>query len=160
MGEVMDISKKNKGGFKKVPIGTPFFILTDLDIGTCPIELINDWLKSPRKPNLIFRVAVREVESWILADVDGFSQFLGISAAHFPANPEAVNDPKALLIQLARRSRRRNIREDIVPRNANATIGPNYNGRLMEFVFGSWDIARAKARCNSLSRAYDSLEKF
>ena len=152
--------KKNINGFNEAAIATPFFILTDLDRGECPIKLINEWLKREKRPNLIFRVAVREVEAWILADIEGFSRFLGISSSHFPASPESVDDPKKLLIQLAGKSRKRDVREDIVPINANAKIGPNYNGRLMEFVFDGWNIDRAKGRSDSLSRTFNSLEKF
>jgi len=152
--------KKNINGFNEASIATPFFVLTDLDDSICPINLINEWLKHPRKPNLIFRVAVREVEAWILADIEGFSHFLGISPTHFPPDPETIADPKALLINLARRSRKRDVREDIVPVNANAKVGPDYNGRLMEFVLGDWDISRAKGRSLSLRRAANCLEKF
>ena len=152
--------KKNINGFNEAAIATPFFILTDLDNGECPVKLMNEWLKPERKPNLIFRIAVREVEAWILADVEGFSHFLGISPSYFPANPEMVDDPKRLLIQLAGKSRKRDVREDIVPINSNAKIGPNYNGRLMEFVFDGWDINRAKSRSVSLSRAFNNLQNF
>ena len=152
--------KKNINGFNEASIATPFFVLTDLDNGICPLSLIDEWLKHPKKPNLIFRVAVREVEAWILADIEGFSHFLGISQTHFPADPESIADPKALLIQLAGRSRKRDVREDIIPINANAKIGPNYNGRLMEFVLGEWNINRAKDRSDSLSRAFNCIENF
>lgn len=152
--------KKNINGFNEASIATPFFILTDLDNSECPVKLIDEWLKDEMKPNLIFRVAVREVEAWILADIEGFSQFLGISSSHFPSSPELLDDPKKILIQLAAKSRKRDVREDIVPINFNAKIGPNYNGRLMEFVFDGWDISRAKGRSQSLYRAFNNLQKF
>jgi hypothetical protein len=109
---------------------------------------------------MIFRIAVREVEAWILADVEGYSTFTGVSRVSFPNNPESELDPKRTLINLTRRSRKRSIREDIVPINSNAQIGPNYNGRLMEFVFFHWEISRAIPRSESLRRAYEKLRLF
>lgn len=152
--------KKNINGFNEAAIATPFFVLADLDRNPCPKELIKTWLKKEKNTNLIFRIAVCEVEAWVLADIEGFSNFLGISSSHFPSNPELIRDPKQLLINLAGKSRRRDIREDITPINYNAKIGPNYNGRLMEFIAGEWSIGRAKKRSESLSRTYRHLETF
>lgn len=61
--------KKNIRGFNEAARGCPFFILTDLDRVDCAPTLINDWFKIERHSNLIFRVAVREVETWVLADI-------------------------------------------------------------------------------------------
>lgn len=152
--------KKNIKGFNEAAIGAPFFVLTDLDNVDCPIILIKDWLKHEQRPNLLFRVAVREVESWLLADIEGFANFLGISTAHFPLNPDALKSPKKELIALANKSRKRDVKEDIIPINQNAKIGPNYNGRLMDFVFGGWSINRAIVNSESLSRTYNCLNKF
>ena len=77
-------------------------VLTDLDDGPCPSDLIGGWLTSPRHPNLILRVAVREVEAWLLADAGNLAKFLGIDEARIPAIPEEIRDPKAMLVELAR----------------------------------------------------------
>src|ERR1041385_8982694 len=47
--------------------GTPIILLTDLDQHGCAPEIIHDWLQQQPHANLVFRVAVREVESWLLA---------------------------------------------------------------------------------------------
>ena len=65
--------------------GTPFILLTDLDKNECAPMLIQEWLTDPLHPNLIFRVAVHEVEAWILADREAFAPFLGISPAGHPS---------------------------------------------------------------------------
>ena len=52
------------------------------------------------------------------------------------------------------------MREDIVPINENASIGPNYNGCLMEFVYKNWDIQNAMKRSKSLMRAMTKLSEF
>jgi hypothetical protein len=152
--------KSNINGFNQAAVATPFFVLTDLDNYNCPLELINDWLTHPPKPNLIFRIAVREVEAWLLADREGYSNFTGVSIANFPLNPEVESNPKQTLINITRKSRRRSVREDIVPINENAQIGPNYNEQLMNYVASSWDIERAMGNSESLRRAYRNLEGF
>jgi hypothetical protein len=152
--------KTNIKGFNQASIVNPHFMLTDLDNYECPVELRNDWVNFELEPNFIFRVAVREVESWVLADREGFSHFLNVSIANFPLNPDIEPDPKNTLIQLAKRSNKRAIKEDIVPKNQNAKIGPNYNGCLSEFVFKSWNIENAILQSESLRRAYLKLRDF
>lgn len=152
--------KAKVNGFNNACKITPYLVLTDLDNSPCPLALVNDWFLQPIHANMLFRIAVRETEAWLLADIEGFSEYTGVSAANFPVNPELENDPKRKLINIAKKSRKRNIREDIVPLNSNAKIGPNYNGRLMEFVFNHWSIERAMERSESLRRAYLKLELF
>jgi hypothetical protein len=152
--------KKNIRGFNEASKGSPFFVLADLDTVDCAPTLIEDWLKVPVNPNLIFRVAVHEVEAWILADIEGFSKYTGISKANFQIDPDKIEDPKAVLIQLVKRCRNRGIREDILPKNEFATVGPNYNGRLGEFVINHWSISRAMKRSDSLKRAMLHLSNF
>lgn len=152
--------KTNINGFNQAAIATPFFVLTDLDNYKCPMELITDWLVNPPKPNFIFRIAVREVEAWLLADRIGYSNFTGVSLANFPLNPEQEADPKQTLINITRKSRKRYLKEDIVPINQNAQIGPNYNERLMEYVAENWDLGRAMENSESLRRACRCLEGF
>jgi hypothetical protein len=147
-------------GFNQACVLVPFIVLTDLDNHPCPVELRDNWFSKTPHPNMIFRIAIKEVEAWLLADIDGFASFTGVSRANFPLNPELENDPKRSLISIAKRSRKREIKEDIVPINENAQIGPNYNGRLMEFVFYHWSIERAMQRSESLRRAYRRLELF
>ena len=67
--------KKTIDGWNKASKSIPFVILTDLDKSECPIALLEQWLTVPRNSNLLFRVAVREVESWLLADRVNFSTF-------------------------------------------------------------------------------------
>lgn len=152
--------KSNIKGFNQSSIATPFFMLTDLDNYECPPSLIKDWITFPLLPNFIFRIAIKEVEAWLLADKEGLSEFMKVSLANFPTAPENETDPKRTLIQLAKRSRIRRIREDIVPINENAKVGPNYNGCLMEFVFEKWDILNAMSSSRSLEKAFSKLEAF
>ncbi len=141
--------------------GTPIFLLTDLDNHECPPALIDDWLDFEVHANLIFRIAVREVESWLLADREGFAAFLRISLVLVPAQPDQIADPKRTLVSLARRSRVRALRESIVPRPGSTAVeGPDYNGCLADFVRNTWNRQAAVERSPSLNRAWNKLMTF
>lgn len=55
--------KKNISAFNNAAKGVPYLVVTDLDRAICPLDLIEEWLPSNRHENLIFRIAVREIES-------------------------------------------------------------------------------------------------
>ena len=53
-------------------------ILTDLDQVACPVALRADWLgNKPAPAGLMLRIAVREVESWVLADHEAMRKLIG-----------------------------------------------------------------------------------
>ena len=141
--------------------GMPFFVLTDLDQYECPPGLLADWLKKPQHPNLIFRVAVREVEAWVMADREAFADFLGLARELVPSRVEEIADPKRFLVGLAAKSRRTNLRRDLVPfPGSTATVGRNYNGALGRFVTGTWNALGAAENSDSLRRAIRALGNF
>ena len=153
--------KKTIHGFNNASKGMPYVVLTDLDMGECAPTLIEEWLQVPIHHNMLFRVAVREVESWVLADRDRFAKFLGIRKTLVPVNVDAIDDPKKCLINLARKSRKRNLREDIVPtEGSTAKQGPDYNGRLISFVKEFWNPYEAMHNSPSLERAIKAVETF
>ncbi len=153
--------RQNINGFNNAAKGIPFLIGTDLDTYECPPALIVDWLLRPRHHNLLVRVAVREAEAWVLADKGNFADFLGIRSALIPDDAEAIPDPKRELIQLARRARRKELREDICPpAHSTRKVGPNYNSRLSAFVQQHWDPNAARERAESLARTIDRLIAF
>ena len=153
--------KKHLPGFNNAAKGVPFLVLTDLDMDECAPAKIRTWLRPPRSVQLIIRVAVREVESWIIADRRGLASFLSVAFERVPRDPESVTDPKRTIIELAKHSRKRDIRQDIVPHaGSTARVGPNYNGRLRSFVDAQWDITAARHACDSLDRAVKALAEF
>ena len=156
-----DIIKKKIKDINDSARGMPFMVLVDLDTEKCAPVLICKWLPEPKNPNLIFRVAVREVEAWVMADTDGFSRFLGINPSSFPLDMDSINDPKQFLIQMAGKSRKKELRKAIVPKSgSNARVGPDYNSVLTGFVYNDWDIARAIQRSKSLKHAVDAINNF
>jgi hypothetical protein len=153
--------KKNITSLNNTAKGYPVFVLTDLDYAECPPSLIRDWLPHTMQPNLIFRVAVREVESWLLADRKGVAQFFGIKTTGIRSKPDEIMDPKQYLINLASKSRKRTIREAIVPATGStAKIGPDYNGALIEFVYNKWQIKEATKNSTSLQRTLRAIQSF
>ncbi len=142
----------------------PFFVLVDLDTDRCAPELIDNWTNRPLRQNLIFRVAEREVESWLLADTEGFCEFTGVPhdlVRGRVSNPDNLESPKETLISLVNRSRRRELKRDIV-RESHTSFkqGPAYNTRLGEYVFRHWDVSRAAEKSSSLNRACNALRNF
>jgi|SRR5579862_5459621 len=153
--------RKNINGFNLAARGIPFLIGTDLDRYACPAALIQDWLLQPKHHNLLLRVAVREAETWVLADKENFAGFLGVRPALIREDVESIPDPKSELIQIARRARRRELREDICPPpGSTRRVGPNYNARLSAFVQQLWDPNEARKRATSLARTIDRLIGF
>jgi hypothetical protein len=147
-------------GFNKAALGTPFLVLSDLEEECAPTQ-INEWLNTPKNHNLIFRIAVKEIESWLLADKSGFASFLNINRELMPRDVDSIPDPKQCLINLVKRSRKKLLREAIVPvPGRTAKIGPDYNGQLSLFVFNTWNITEAMANSESLRRAINSLNRF
>jgi len=64
------------------------------------------------------------------------------------------------MVNLARASRRRDIREDLVPRpEGGRQVGPAYSSRLIEFVSGRWRPEIAARRAESLRRAIACLKR-
>jgi hypothetical protein len=148
-------------GFNNAAKGIPFLLLTDLDTAECAPVLVREWLPVSPHPNLLFRIAVREVESWLLADRENLARFLGIAVELVPFDSDSVLDPKSVLIGLASKSRNRRLREDIVPRQGSTSKqGLNYNGRLISFVQGQWDPMVASTGSDSLRRTIEALASF
>ena len=154
--------KKKIRGFNDAAKGMPYLVLTDLDTSAeCAPVLIRQWLNAPKHPNLLFRVAVREVEAWLLGCREPFARFLGVPENRIPAHVEEIPNPKEFVVNLARRSRKRDVRVDIVPEDGStARVGPDYNGRLMLFVEASWDPAIAKVYSPSLRKTIEVLDAF
>ncbi|MFN0305933.1 MAG: hypothetical protein ACKVQU_36900 [Burkholderiales bacterium] len=140
--------------FCEIARHTPVLLLTDLDTKECPATLIEDWSRGDAIPKrLLIRVAVRQVESWLLADRDGMARLLKISVRQLPRDPDALPDAKRSLLQLAQRAPRA-IRDDLVAESgATAAQGLGYNAVLSNFVRTSWDPSQAELFSHSLARA-------
>lgn len=141
--------------------GVAVLVLTDLDRNECAPTLIRDWFTAKIHPNFLFRVAVRSIESWLLADREVIAQFLKVPEKNIPTDVESLDRPKQTLVNLARKSRIKAIVEDIVPpERSTSHQGPGYNLRMMEFIQKNWNIEKAAEQCDSLRRTIAALRKF
>lgn len=130
----------------------PVVVLADLDRKPCASALVDDWSGGQALPQqMLLRVAVRESESWVMADHEATSALLGLRAT-LPADPDGLIDPKAHLLTLARKAPR-DVRLDLV-REVGPILkqGLGYNARLTHLVRNHWNPARAAERSPSLSR--------
>jgi hypothetical protein len=151
---------KNKAeGLNRSAGAGPILLLTDLDTDRrCPLDLIREWVPGPLHANFLFRVAVMEIESWILADRDACAALLRVPSTRIPSDTDSIPKPKEFLVSLARLSSVKRLREEFVPRHGStAAVGPFYNSRLQEFVREKWNPERASAASLSLRRTLARL---
>ena len=120
-------------------------------------EYVLNYLPCPPE-TFMFRFAVNEIESWLLADRKGMAEFIGVTESRIPLQPENEVFPKRTLVSLARSSRKRKIREGIAPPPGHrASVGPEYMNFLQEFITGYWNIEAAMCCAKSLERCVNRL---
>jgi len=136
----------------------PWFIVVDLDMDSqCPSQALSKWLPVPSK-GMRFRIAVRAVEAWLMADKENMAQFLGVSSSRLEHNFDLDPNPKETLVKIARHSRHRSIRDDIVARPmSGARVGPLYVPQLTRFVNELWRPDTASIESESLRRCLQAL---
>ena len=147
-------------GFNNAARFTPWVVLIDLDKEAgCAAALRPKWLPEPAG-GMCFRVAVRAIESWLFGDRVRLAEFLSVPQEAVPASPEILQDPKQAMIELAGRSRRREIREDMQPRpRSGLRTGPGYTLRLGEFSMRNWRPEVARKQVDSLDRCLRAISK-
>jgi hypothetical protein len=136
----------------------PVFMLVDLDLSACAPKLIEQWQERTNKPkpvNMLLRIVVREIESWLMADYENFNRFL--CNAKIPRDVEALQNPKQTLLNLAKKSPT-TIKKALLPAKNNLAIqGLEYNSCLCGFVRETWNPETARANSDSLNRACERL---
>jgi len=153
--------KAKAKNFNQASKNQPYFMLTDLDSDPCPLALIEAWLPQGRHPNFILRVAVRSVEAWLLADAENLAAWLQVSVSKIPRQPETLAYPKRALIDLARKSRSKDIRQALIPsEGSTAQEGKYYTSELAKFVQNKWNVLVACQNSPSLAKAYKALAHF
>lgn len=146
-------------GFNAAAMHAPWVVMVDLDRNACAVTYRAELLPQPA-PGMALRIAIRQVESWLLADREQAARWLSVNAARIPSDPERMDSPKAALVELARSSRRRRIRDSLVPSpTSGRQVGPQYVAEVTAYVQEHWrpDVARASSR--SLDGALRALER-
>lgn len=133
--------------------------LTDLDRNLCAPGLIAERLGRRLSSRFLLRIASRMLESWLLADTSNIAGYLHVSAKRFPRDPDSVGNPKQTIVNLARDSRSRQVREDLVPETGTtAPVGKNYTRAMEKFIDTHWDPLEASHCSPSLARAIRTIQ--
>lgn len=157
MGGKSQIDKRLKD-FNDSAKGSPWFVLRDLDRDADCAPTFLRMVKLRKARWMVFRLAVRELEAWLLADHEGLSDFMKISPSLIPARPDAEAKPTQTLVNLARRSSKKAIVRAFVPRQGDTvSVGPEYESKIIEFGQEHWSLHRASKRSPSLSSARRAL---
>ncbi|MGO9740351.1 MAG: hypothetical protein ACLPN5_02330 [Roseiarcus sp.] len=136
----------------------PVLLLTDLDNAACAPALVVDWMRGKVKSaNFMLRVAVREIEAWLLADRTGIHRFLDIPLRRIAGAPEEIANPKRELLLLAKGASAERRRGLLRTEGAEVLRGLEYNNILGAFVASDWSSERAAANCASLQKAIEAL---
>lgn len=139
----------------------PWLVIRDLDHddqSECIPGLVHRLLGGIPSAGMCFRLAVREVEAWLMADQKNFARFFGIRLGKMPTSFDGLNDPKQTLLNLCRMSNKASIREGMVPRpGSGRSVGPRYTALVREFVADSWNPVVARTSSPSLDRALECL---
>ena len=139
-----------------------WLILRDLDWdGGCAPELRGKML-AETDPYLCFRIAVREAESWLLADSRSMADFLRISENRVPVLPDRIDNPKEALVSLARSSKKSDVRAALIPHpRSGLSSGPEYASWMTKFAAQHWNLndAVASGRSPSLIKAVNRIKQ-
>jgi hypothetical protein len=160
--------------YNRLAASREIIILTDLDTVDCAPTLLKNWFTDKgisKHKNLIFRIAVTEGESWLLADRQGFATWLKIPLDLIPL-PSSQNPRKEpgeievrpqckpslfIMKNLASRSTDKEKYRMLMPREG-AKKGPQYNSCLLPFIEDKWNIATAIKYSSSLRRAVHKIK--
>jgi hypothetical protein len=136
----------------------PWFVLRDLDHDApCAPALVERLLKVPAS-FMRLRIAIRQGESWLLADTERMAAFLHVQVDAVPSAPDALPNAKQTLVNLARTSRSREVRAALVPaEGSTASVGRQYTSMISEFAREYWRPGVAAKRSESLARCINAL---
>lgn len=142
-----------------------FLVMRDLDHDAQCAPELKKALLPKRERNLRFVIAVREMESWLLADRSALAKFVGVSEKRVPYSPESLAYPKGSLIELAAKSNKKDVRAGMVQRSGSgAKQGIAYASYIINFVTNFWrpDIAAKEspslAYCISMLKSLSSTK--
>lgn len=153
--------KKRAASINKAARGYRYFILTDQDTNNrCPPNAIKE-IPEHLHPNLLYRFATMEIESWVLAHREAIAQFLSAPVEKIPDITDKIDKPKEYLVGLARKFSPNKIRKKLIPSNPSISqVGSDYNYALIKFVNEHWNPNIAAQHSPSLQRALTRLEEF
>lgn len=150
---------KQLSGYDNAAKFSPWCVVRDLDMdASCAAELVSRLLPSPAE-HMRLRIAVRSIEAWMMADRERFARFLSVARSVVPGSPDDLDDPKETLVNLARKSKKRDVREGLVPgERSGRRVGTGYTSFVIEYVQTQWRPDVAATSSDSLRRCMDRLK--
>lgn len=147
-------------GYNRAAAYSPWLVLRDLDSdASCAAELRLSLLGTESKW-MRFRIPVRAMEAWLLADTEQISRFLRVKSSLVPPDPDGLSDPKGALVNLARKSPIAALREDMVPAEGmTGRVGRGYVSRVSGFATDRWRPDVAMTRSDSLKRCIRRVQE-
>jgi hypothetical protein len=133
----------------------PVLVLRDLDQDApCAGALVQRLLQGSA-PALLLRIAVRAVESWMMADRAALADALGVKESQITPEPESLSDPKRSLQAIGQRARKQAVR------SAFEGTWQQQAGWSIAFIQEVWSPKRAAkgGGAPSLNRAIARLER-
>jgi len=153
-------------------LGIPIIMLADLDDYPCPPSLLNDWFGGNAiNGNLLFRIAQEEAETWLMADREGFSKWLGVSIDLIPLVQKIdkkkpiyeiicpIKPSLYMMREIVSKSPKIELKELLTPK-AGAKKGPGYNSAILPFIRDKWNIENAASNSYSLTKAITRLKSY
>lgn len=132
--------------------------LIDLDRDfACAVDAKRKWLPHPAR-YMCFRIVVRAIECWLMADREAIARFLSVSIAKVSKTPEQFDDPKQELINLARQSSNIKTQKAMVPR-PGARVGGLYTAYMIRYIQNHWRPDVALDNADSLRRTVRCLRQ-
>jgi hypothetical protein len=165
--------KKLTPNYNALAADIPVILLADLDNNDCPPTEQAKWLNNrPKHPNFMFRFAVDESESWLLADRAGFAHYLGIEISNIPEpaslrprEPHNIEIRTAykpslfLMLELAARSPHTELRRQLTPLDKTSK-SREYNLGLLPFIDSHWNVQNALDNSHSLQKMVRRLQEW
>jgi len=147
-------------GYNAAAAYAAWFILRDLDHDARCAPELKTRLLDPVAAHMCFRIPVRSLEAWLMADRKGIADYLAVPLVRIPRDVEGIAHPRQTLVNISRHSRRRVVREEMVPRaGTTSVIGKGYTAHLTEFAETRWNPEKAAQGCPSLAKCIAALKR-
>lgn len=126
--------------------------LADLEQAKCASSLLASKLRD-KSAGFHLRIAVRMLESWLLADRQSMARFLKVPIGALPTDPDSEFHAKKLLVSIARKSTSKSIRDALVPDDSGGIVGSDYAATMNRFIEKHWRVSEARKHSPSLEKA-------
>ncbi len=151
----------------------PVILLMDLDTDDCAPLLKSKLLNGiSQSPNFLMSIAVDEAEAWLMADREGFANYMGLPLDIIPsASMQKMGSMKQVVEMDFRCKSSYDLTHRIIQQSSKSELkmqiaakgkackGAEYNTAMLPFIRNVWNIDVAMCNSDSLSRMVRRLQK-